>query len=88
MMFKRNATDPEGRPLIPSRATEPLRNEPIWAVYQFQRDSSEAVARRTDFIDLATAKTAVDALNGSRECTENYFRVLRRVDAAGIISSL
>jgi hypothetical protein len=81
MTFKRNATDPEGRVLIASRGSELLRNEPIWAVYQFHRDSDKAVARRTDFIDLATAKLAADALNASSErTTENYFRALRRSD--------
>jgi len=77
MTFQRNARDAEGHYLIPARAYEPLRTEPLWAVYQFHRGSYAAVARLTDFIDLAAARIAVDALNGNRGGVEHYFKVFR-----------
>ncbi len=70
--------DTDGRQLVPPRAHEPLRTQPLWAVYRFDRSSFAAVARLTGFLDLAAARAAVDELNGNRGAVEHYFKIFRQ----------
>ena len=67
-------TDTEGNPLVSSRNQDSFRYKPAWAVYKVRAGLVEA--RSSDFTDLATAKTAADALNRNRG-EIYYFRVYR-----------
>jgi len=77
----KNMTDPEGRKLIPARVQDPFRHKPVWAAYKSSRGSQYAEARSSEFLDLAVAKTTVDALNSKRATGEGYYFKVYRVAA-------
>lgn len=75
--FVVDITDPEGRELIPPRVVDRFRHRPVWATYKFRRGCQRAEARCSGFLDLASAKAAVDELNGNRAEESHYFKVCR-----------
>ena len=74
-------TDPDGRPLVPSRRNDAFRHRQVWAVYKFQATCRSAESRHSGFVGMASAKEAADDLNRGRTTGETrYFRVYRLAD--------
>ena len=74
-------TDPEGRPLVPSRRNDAFRHRQVWAVYKFQAACRSAESRHSGFVGISSATEAADDLNRTRAAGEtHYFRVYRLAD--------
>jgi hypothetical protein len=74
-------TDPDGRPLVPSRRNDTFRHRQVWAVYKFRSSCLSAESRHSGFVGIACAKGAADDLNRRRTVGEtHYFRAYRLAD--------
>ena len=80
--------DSEGNTLCRFNPRNPLRQQPVWAVYRVEAGSAQIEERCSEFVVWTRAKEIADELNTERSSRDqHFFSVFRRSRAANGIDS-